>query len=346
MLTPRQERILCSVVDAHVQSGQPISSRTIAADPDLDCGPSTVRNELALLEERGLLTHPHTSAGRVPTDLGHRYVVDRMLAAGQELGKPRPLQPLLQLSLMRKEIEEAMRSTTETLSQVTNLLAVVSAPRIDSATIRRVEVIQLQPQVLAVVIITSTGGVCKMLVTFEDPVDSGLVAWAEEYLNERLTGLGVGARMLHQRLLDDGLGEREGAFVKRLAPAFFEELPTEPGGTLYFDGASHLLAKGQIESIAEINELMDMLERRVTLLSVLRSTLSSSDVLVRIGAENELPAMRSLALVAAGYGLAQRKLGAVSVIGPVRMDYAGAIATVREAAQELSRFVQYAYADS
>lgn len=345
MLTPRQERILCSVVDAHVQSGQPISSRTIAADPDLDCGPSTVRNELALLEERGLLTHPHTSAGRVPTDLGHRYVVDMMLASGRELGKPRPLRSL-QLSLMRSEVEEAMRATTEALSQVTNLLAVVSAPRIDSATIRHVEVIPLQPQVLAIVVITSTGGVCKMLVTFEEPVDSGLLAWAEEYLNERLSGLGIGARMLHQRLLDEGLGDREEAFMQRLAPAFFEEMPTEPGGTLYFDGASHLLAKGQIESIVEINELMDMLEQRVTLLSVLRSALSSSDVHVRIGAENELPAMRSLALVAAGYGLAQRKLGAVSVIGPVRMDYAGAIATVREAARELSRFVQYAYADS
>ena len=79
MLTARQERILCKVVEEYLQTGQPVASRTIAADPELDCGPSTVRNELALLEELGLLTHPHVSAGRVPTDAGHRYVVDRLL---------------------------------------------------------------------------------------------------------------------------------------------------------------------------------------------------------------------------------------------------------------------------
>jgi heat-inducible transcriptional repressor len=341
MLTPRQERILCSVVDAHVQSGQPVSSRAIASDPALDCGPSTVRGELALLEERGLLTHPHTSAGRVPTDVGRRYVVDMMLASGDAIVRPQSLQ----LSLTRREVEEAMRATTETLSHVTNLLAVVSAP-IDIATIRHVEVLDLQPQVVAVVVISSTGGVCKMLVAFDAPVDPGLVAWAGEYLNERLRGLHLGARMLNKRLIDDGLGEPEKAFLARLTPVFYEEMPTEVGGALYFDGASHLLSAGQIESIAEINQLMDMLEQRVTLLSVLRSVLSGPEVHVRIGAENELPAMHSLALVAAGYGLAQRRLGTVSVIGPVRMDYAGAIATVREAAHELSRFVQYAYADS
>src|SRR5271156_4756556 len=121
MLTSRQERILCKVVDEHLRTGQPVASRGIAADPDLDCGPSTVRNELALLEEYGLLAHPHVSAGRVPTDAGHRYVVDRMLSAEHALQAP---ERRLELSLIRREVEEAMRTTTETLSQMTNLLAV------------------------------------------------------------------------------------------------------------------------------------------------------------------------------------------------------------------------------
>ncbi len=104
-----------------------------------------------------------------------------------------------------------MRATTETLSQVTNLLAVVSAPSPNTATIRHVEVLALQPQVVIVVIITSTGGVSKVLATFEGPVDPGLVAWAGEYLNERLVGLGLGARMLHQRLVDpSSAGDRAG----------------------------------------------------------------------------------------------------------------------------------------
>src|SRR6267143_3943329 len=123
MLTTRQERILCRVVDDYLQTGQPVASKTIAADPLLDCGSSTVRNELALLEERGLLAHPHVSSGRVPTDAGHRYGVDRMLSSGQGLA---PARQRLELSLMRREVEEAMRTTTRTLSQMTNLLAVVS----------------------------------------------------------------------------------------------------------------------------------------------------------------------------------------------------------------------------
>ena len=89
MLTPRQELILCKVVEDYLHSGQPVSSKTIAADASLDCGPSTVRNELALLEEHDLLAHPHTSAGACPTDAGHRYVVDRMLGTGQSLAPVR-----------------------------------------------------------------------------------------------------------------------------------------------------------------------------------------------------------------------------------------------------------------
>src|SRR5579862_2773972 len=174
MLSARQETILCKVVEEYLHTGQPVASRTIAAEPGLDCGPSTVRNELAILEEYGLLSHPHVSAGRVPTDAAHRYVVDRLLSSGQGApASPRKLE----LSLIRQEIDEAVRSTSETLSRMTNLVAVVSAPSRDTATIRHVEVLALQPQLVLVVIITSTGGVSKMLASFERPVDPGLLAW-------------------------------------------------------------------------------------------------------------------------------------------------------------------------
>jgi heat-inducible transcriptional repressor len=119
VLTARQELLLGKVVDGFNATGQPVGSKSLAADPDVECGPSTIRNELAVLEERGLLAHPHTSAGRVPTDAGYRYFVDRLVPARQE---PRAQ---LQLSLVRREVDEAMRVTTETLSQVTNLLAIV-----------------------------------------------------------------------------------------------------------------------------------------------------------------------------------------------------------------------------
>jgi heat-inducible transcriptional repressor len=341
MLTSRQERILCKVVDGYLRTGQPVASKSIAADPEFDCGPSTVRNELALLEEQGLLAHPHVSAGRVPTDAGHRYVVDLMLTSGKGL----EVQRRLELSLMRREVEEAMRTTSETLSQMTNLLAVVSAPPLHTATIRHIEVLALQPQVVMVVIITSAGGVSKMFATFDRPVDAGLLTWAGEYLRERLVGLGLGARMLHQRLIDPSLSAVELAFLERLVPAF-GDLASEGEDELYVEGTARLFAAGQIEDATQLNGLVSLLERRVSLLRVLRAALGESGVYVRIGHENEIPAMRSLALVATGYGVAQRKLGAVSVIGPVRMDYAGAIVTVREAAHQLSRFVEDAYAEN
>jgi heat-inducible transcriptional repressor len=336
VITPRQEIILRKVVEAYNVTGQPVGSKTLAADPELEFGPSTIRNELAILEEQGLLAHPHTSAGRVPTDGGQRYYVDRLLSAVPVRTRGMDLQ------LVRREVDEAMRVTTETLSQVTNLLAIVSAPPLDTATIRRIEVLTLQPQVLMVVIITSTGGVSKRVFTYDAPVDPGLAAWAAEYLNERLAGTGLGARMLRAKLQDPGLGQTEAAFVEGLAPAF-TDLAATAEDTLYVDGTARLLGEHRFQDLSQINELMGMLERRALLLGVLSAALGERDVLVRIGSENETPALRSLALVAAGYGLPQRRLGTVSVIGPVRMDYPGAIHSVREAAAALSRFVEEIY---
>ncbi len=334
MLTPRQALLLGKVVDGFAATGQPVGSKTLASDPDVTAGPSTIRNELAVLEERGLLAHPHTSAGRVPTDSGYRYYVDQLLPAAPaaELG----------LSLVRHEVDEAMRLTSETLSQVTNLLAIVTAPPIATTTIRHIEVLLLQPQVLMVVVITSTGGVSKKLFTFDRPVDSGLTDWASEYLNERLVGMGLGARMLHTKLADPSLHGTERAFIHELSPAFTELVETAED-TLYVDGAHRLVSEYRFQDVSQLNALMEMLERRVSMLGVLSSALASRGTYVRIGGENTEPALHSLSLVAANYGLPQRNLGTVSVIGPTRMDYARAIRSVREAAHELSRFVEELY---
>ena len=173
-----------------------MGSKWIAEQDDIPWGPSTVRAELARLEEIGLLEHPHTSAGRVPTDRGYRFYVDELLAEGQ-LPVPRKA---VELSDMRREVDEAMRATTEQLSQVTNLLALVTAPPIETATIRHVEVLLMQPQVAMVVVISSTGGVTKRVVSYDEPVDVGLIDWAASYLNEALGGLDVGSRLLQARL--------------------------------------------------------------------------------------------------------------------------------------------------
>jgi heat-inducible transcriptional repressor len=336
VLSPRQELILRKVVLAYQAAEAPVGSKTLASDPDVEASPATIRSELAHLEDEGLLTHPHTSAGRIPTDSGFRYFVDRLLPAA-------PHRRTLDLQLVRREVDEAMRVTSETLSQVTNLMAIVTAPPMETATVRRVEVLLLQPQVLMVVIITSTGGVTKRVFTFDRPVDQGLVAWAGAYLNERLEGIGLGARTLHARLSDEGLSGTERAFLGQLAPAF-TDLAASAGDSLYVEGAARLMAEHRFQDLPQLNALMAMLERRVALLGVVREALGQRDVVVRIGAENEAPAMQSLSLVAAGYGRPGRgNLGAVSVIGPVRMDYGSAIGAVQEASRELSRFIEDIY---
>jgi heat-inducible transcriptional repressor len=333
MLTSRQELVLRKVVEGYLEGGLPVGSKALSVD--VRWGPSTIRTELASLEDMGLLAHPHTSAGRIPTEAGYRYFVDRLLPS-------RDSGPRLSLSLVRRELDEAMRMTTETLSQVTNLLAIVTAPPIETSTIRHIEVLVLQPQVLMVVVITSTGGVTKRLFTFANPVDSGLADWAASYLNERLVGLGLGARILQKRLHDASLSRSESDFLDALAPAF-SELEVGAHDNLYVEGTSRLFRDDRLGDVSDLNTLMDMLERRVTLLGVLRAALNERDVLVRIGAENEAPGLRSLALVAAGYGLPQRRLGTVSVIGPLRMDYGHAIHAVRDAASQLSTFIADVY---
>ena len=333
VLTERQELVLRRVVEEYLEAGTPVGSKMLSAN--VEWGPSTIRHELASLELLGLLAHPHTSAGRIPTEAGYRYFVDRLLPADDG-------QPKLALTLVRRELDEAMRVTTETLSQVTNLLAIVTAPPIDTSTIRHVEVLVLQPQVLMVVVITSTGGVTKRLFTFGRPVDSGLADWAASYFNERLVGLGLGARMLHQRLHDSSLSATESVFLDALSPVF-TDLEESSQDTLYVEGASRLLRLDWFGDVTDLNALMDMLERRVTLLGLLQGAISERDVLVRIGTENDAPALRSLAFIAAAYGLPQRRLGAVSVIGPLRMDYGRAIKSVRDAAAQLSTFIAEVY---
>jgi heat-inducible transcriptional repressor len=187
--------------------------------------------------------------------------------------------------------------------------------------------------------------VSKYASNFETPVDPGLIGWAAEYLNDRLNGLGLGARMVGQRLADATLSPRERAFIDRLAPAFLR-LAGEVEDTLYFEGTSRLLGSHSLTDVDVLGDLLELLEQRVALLEVLRRALGQTGVYVGIGRENGVPALTSLSVVASSYGLAWRRLGTVSVIGPVRMDYGSAIDTVHAAAHQLSRFVDDVYDES
>lgn len=340
MLSERQQDILRAVVVAYLEAGHPVGSKAVAATEGFAWSPSTVRGELAALESAGYLTHPHTSAGRVPTDAGYRFYADSLLSSARPL--PVKQASTLDLSRMRREVDEAMRATTTALSQITDLLALATAPPPSASHVHRVEVLRLQPRVVMVMVIASNGAVTKGVYTFDEPVDAGLVQWASSYLNERLSGLALGARMTGSRLADAGLGPVERGFLDQIAGAF-TDLEERAGEDLYVEGAARLLSEDHAPDLPQADVLLRSLERRASLLRVLRSALDERSAFVWIGEENPDPELRSVSVVGANYGLGYRNLGMVGVVGPLRMDYATAIASVREAAGELSRFFETVY---
>ncbi|MGH2925434.1 MAG: heat-inducible transcriptional repressor HrcA, partial [Solirubrobacterales bacterium] len=325
-------------VEAYLERGLPIGSRALAESISLS--PASIRGVMQELEERGLLTHPHTSAGRIPTDSGYRFYADTLLASG--LRPQAPQGERLDIGEVRREVDEAMRETTSELSRITDLLALATAPPPSTARIHRVEVLLLQPRVVMVVVIASNGAVTKRIFTFSEPLDPGLVEWASSYLNERLPGLGLGARMIAGRLADPGLDQAETGFLAEIDDAF-SALEERAEADLYVEGAARLLSEDHAADLPQVDSLMRALERRAGLLRTLRSALDERSVFVWIGDENPAPELRSVSVVGANYGLGYRNLGTVGVLGPLRMDYATAIVSVRDAAGRLSRFFETVY---
>jgi heat-inducible transcriptional repressor len=336
-LSERQRALLRGLVEEHIATGQPVGSKTLLDRTGLRVSSSTVRAELAELERLGLLTHPHTSAGRVPTEAAYRYYATGLL----ERLEPGPGAFPLDLSAAKAEVESALQATTEMLSDVTRLLALVSAPPLESATIRHVEVLRLQPQVVMIVVITSTGAVTKRVFAFAEPVDPGLANWAGQYLNDTLAGVQPGTHQLRQRLEDPSLSQGEAAFLATLRPTFTDLL--EERQSLYVGGTAGLLESARGDELEAYQRVLDLLEKRAALLQVLSQSLDPRRPFVRVGVELEHPDLQRLSLVGATYGVANRALGAVSLLGPVRMDYVKALRSVRGAASELSRFVEEIY---
>ncbi len=336
-LSARTREILRLVVEEYVSTGQPVGSKALVERARLDVSPSTVRNELSELEAIGLLTHPHTSAGRVPTESGYRVYTEDLVGAIE--GRPGPFP--LDLTAMRNELEEALRRTTETLSEATHLLALVSAPSLEAAAVRHVDVIQLQPRVVIVVVITASGSVSKRLVELENPVDPGLVEWARTYLEETLVGRRASANVLRRAFEDPGLSTRERSFLEILRPAFAEV--AAQATELYVGGAASRLGDVRGAELEACQRLLEVLERRAAVLGLLQEALDPNRTVVRVGPELEGEELRGASYVGTTYGLPNRSLGAVGLLGPLRMDYDKAIRAVRAAAFELSRLVDDVY---
>ena len=214
-LTARQEQVLRTVIEEYIALGAPVGSKHLSERYDFGAAASTIRNDLADLEDMGMLAHPHTSAGRVPTDVGYRHYVDAVVTERRETAPPALL---LERDRAASEIDDALRETAEALSRVTELLAVVSAPAVSTSMLRHIEILSLQPRLVMVVLITTSGQVTKRVFSFVDPIDEGLAEFARVYLNERLVGSQLGTRRV--AAVFESLGPApQGARVPRHAAA-------------------------------------------------------------------------------------------------------------------------------
>ncbi len=344
VLTERQRTLLNAVTERYISTGAPVSSKELVGAAGLRVSSSTVRNEFALLEEKGYLTHPHTSAGRVPTDMGYREFVDYLMSgslgrpgirAGARLGALGAALP----EDMAGEIDTALQQATDAMSCATNLLALALAPQMSGARLCHVELLTLHPNQLMYVFIVSTGAVMKGAVDWPRAIDTGLVEWARTYLNEVFADQPLTARLIRRALDNPDLSVRETCFLRALVPAFERLVDDQYQEELYIGGTSRLLAEPRMQDVSSLRDLLSLLEERFLLLRVLRAALGTGTVVVRIGSEHEAMALQPFSVVAASYGLPQRRLGTVSLVGPTRMDYEMAIATVRETAQLLSELV-------
>ena len=332
--SPRRREILRLVVEEHVATGQPVGSKSLVERDGMDVSSSTVRSELAELEAIGLLMHPHTSAGRIPTENGYRVYAEQLVEALD--GRPERLTPAV--AAVRSELEAALRSTTETLSQATRLLALVSAPALEAASVRHVDVLQLQPRAVIVVVISSTGGVMKRVLELEEPIDPGLVDWARTYLEEQLVGLRLGSATLRRRLKDPALPSRERKFLSRLRPAFVDAVGDD-GPRLFFGGAAGLLGDARGAELEACQQLLDVLERRAACWSFCRTRsirVAPSFVSGRVDGGQ----LHDMSYVGATFTGSPAVPSAPSPSSGHSDDYEKAIRAVRAAAFELSRLVE------
>ena len=247
--------------------------------------------------------HPHTSAGRVPTESGYRIYTEELV--GLIEGRPAPF--ALDLTAMRNELEEALRRTTEALSDATHLLALVSAPALEAAAVRHVEVLELQSRVVIVVVITASGSVSKRVFEFEHGVDPGLVEWARAYLEETIVGKRASTNVIRRAFEDPGLSTRERLFLEIVRPAFADVVASATD--LYVGGAAGLLGDARGAELEACQQLLEVLERRAAVLGLLQEALDPDRTVVRVGPEFEGQELRGASYVGTTYGLANRSLG-------------------------------------
>jgi heat-inducible transcriptional repressor len=335
MLSDRRRIVLQALVQEYVRSAQPVASRQLVDRYDLKVSTATVRNELAMLEESGLVFQPHISAGRVPTDSGYRAFVDAMLSSDEAVGlSPQEIEAIRSsYTALEHELADAMRETSTLLSRLTSYVAVVIAPALRKARIRHISLVWLGEARVVVVVVTDSGQVADRTVDLVEPVRAEQLHTIERFLSETLDG----------RMSDDVRERRAGLETAAVLPArvtrqlideVLDCLQEADADRVVSGGVTTLLGQPEFADPRLVSPLLQLLEDGLATLQVLTEVIQSGDVAVRIGTENRA-GLDHLSLVAANYE-AGDAAGVVGVIGPTRMDYPRAVSAVRTVAEGLT----------
>lgn len=335
MLNERRRTVLSALVDEYVARVQPVGSKVLVERYHLGCSPATVRSELAALEETGFVFQPHTSAGRIPTDTGYRAYVDDVVsdkAAGLALSEAESVRRYY--AHMEHELTDLMRETSALLSRLTSYVAVVAAPTLRRARIRRVTLVPLGARRALVVVVTDSGQVANRAIEFEGDVGAEVLASVEAFLSQTLDGA-VGDEAEETRVAADAVQGPEAAVAVRVLDVVLDCLAEADEDRVLTGGVSALLAHPEFNDPAAVRPLMGLLEDGMAMLRVLSDVMRTPDVEVRIGHENPAVALENASFVAARYGDGDSG-GIVGVIGPTRMDYRRAVAAVRTISDTLT----------
>lgn len=336
-LEERRQKILSIVIQEYIKSAQPVSSKSIAKNYGLGVSAATIRNDLAALEQEGLLTHPHTSAGRVPTDTGYRYFVQYLLY-DVELPLAERQQIRTQFSRAPQEIDQWLRLSTSVLATASQSAALAIAPRATKSHFKHVELVAIHGTKVLLVLVLQTGNVKQQLLDLDQPMDQNELSRISNELNDKL--LNADSTLI---------GQTYGAlspFAKQVAllvADLMDRTDNRLSGQIYRDGLMQILDAPEFAEGENVRRIVQILEERTLLEQLVDAYNDNADIQVIISGEGRYAELQEISLVFSRYGVADRATGVLGVIGPLRMAYGRTIGAVRFVATLMSDMVQDIY---
>ena len=339
-LSERKKRILKAIVDAHIVDGEPVGSKYIMQDEHLNCSSATIRNEMAELEALGYLEQPHTSAGRVPSELGYRFYVDSLIESyAMTTTEITEINKLLKSKM--NELDQILMAASKLAGNLTNYTSFVIKPKASSVRIKRFDVIFVDRHSLLLVMISDGGAVLTKRLSIDVSVSQMTASDLAAALNDHISGLTANEITLPIIVeLEEAMGDKAG-IVNPIIKIVYESMNELDGGDLKVSGMDRLLQYPEYSNKDQLRELLGALENKEDILDLV-SEPESDGVNVVIGSESSVKVMNNSALVFKPVVRDGKTLGAIGIIGPRRMDYARVVATIEGLAENVESMLNEA----